>query len=492
MTTTTAARPACPKCGAHLRRGRPEGQLCDPCEGRGQRLELPPGFYETPVLTAALGAGDFGPVFGAVRAELGWTQEELGEFVGLDRARVSDIERGVRLLRDVRNAGRVSTRLEIPAGKLGFHGGITVGNGEGATGRKVSWMIRRDFVQRVAGMTLGLVGGANALDLDRLRALLPQPDETPTRRIGCADVDLIEQATDVFRRQDFAHGSVLSREAAVAQLGTVLPLLNAQMSDAVRPRLHVATASLATMAGWMSFEVRNHDAARRLWMIALDVARDADDQIGTDLTVFVLYDLVIQALHLGRGDEAAQLIKLAHAAAGGGKYPISPATASCLAAIHARADAAAGDASGCDRHLDEAGAHLDRIRGDESPPWVTFVSAGGADALRGAAAYELARATGDTRAATRAVTLLQAGIDGFGPTYARPRARYLPDLSGAFALAGDPDRAVSIGHDAIDAIAAVASPRAHDQLRVLGAVLEPVRSSAGVTELRTRLTSVVA
>ena len=50
----------------------------------------------------------------------------------------------------------------------------------------------------------------------------------------------------------------------------------------MRPRLYLATARLATQAGWMSFQVNQHEAARRLWMIALDVARDAEHPLGTD------------------------------------------------------------------------------------------------------------------------------------------------------------------------------------------------------------------
>ncbi|MGH3831354.1 MAG: hypothetical protein ACRDRS_13060 [Pseudonocardiaceae bacterium] len=171
-------------------------------------------------------------------------------------------------------------------------------DGTGVDGPKVvSWVERRDFVQHVGALTLG--AGAAGLDIDRLIALLPQAEPTGTRHIGLADVEAIEQATGEFQRQDFAQGSGLSQAAAVAQVHSVLPLLGAQATPPVRSRLLVATADLTKQAGYMSFDVNQHDAARRLWLIGLDVARAAGDPRGSDLTVFLLYDMALQAVHPG-------------------------------------------------------------------------------------------------------------------------------------------------------------------------------------------------
>ncbi|MGH3773823.1 MAG: hypothetical protein ACRDRW_20940, partial [Pseudonocardiaceae bacterium] len=76
--------------------------------------------------------------------------------------------------------------------------------------------------------------------------------------------------------------------------------------------------------------------------------------------------------------------------------------------------------------------------------------------------------------------------------YTRSRALYLPRLAGAHAIAGDVDTAVTLGHQAIDAVTALHSPRAHDRLRVLNTALEPLHTSAGVAELRDRLAATAA
>lgn len=80
-------------------------------------------------------------------------------------------------------------------------------------------------------------------------------------------------------------------------------------------------------------------------------------------------------------------------------------------------------------------------------------------------------------------------MNDFGPDYTRPRALDLTRLAGGHAIAGDTDTAVTIGHQAVDAVTALHSPRAYDRLRVLNAALQPLHTSAGVAELRDRLTA---
>lgn len=483
------ATPLCPDCGARLRRGREAGTRCDPCQRTGPRLVLPPGFYDQPPLPAALEVLDFGRVFLAIRAHTDWSQQSLGEYLGFEQCQVSQIENGKRALRDLATTIRVANRLAIPAGKLGFTHGITVGGGT-STGRKDSWVDRRDFVEYVAGLTL--VSAATGLDIDRLIALLPHAEPTGTRHVGTADVEAIEQATAEFRRRDFAQGSGLSQAAAVAQVHSVLPLLGARATASVRSRLLVAAADLAMQAGWMSFDVKRHDAARRLWLVGLNAARTAEHPWGSDLTVYLLYDMALQAVHLGRPDEALRLVHLGYNTAAVSSHPVTAATTSCLASIHARARAAQGDVAGCDLALGKAVDHFAAINSARCEPWCAFHDETSLAAYQGAAQYELALASRDPRAAGRAVPLLRRAVDGFDAAYTRPRALYLPDLAGAHAIAGDVDTAVSIGHQAIDAVTALHSPRAHDRLRVLNTTLEPLHTSAGVAELRDRLACTTA
>ncbi|MGH3913381.1 MAG: helix-turn-helix domain-containing protein, partial [Pseudonocardiaceae bacterium] len=352
---STTGRVSCPDCGAGLRRGQRQGSRCDPCRKAGPdpRRALPPDFYLQDRIVAALADYDFGTLFRAIRAHTGWSQLTLGNLFDLDQSRISAIERGASCLGHVRLVARIATVLGIPAELLGFLGsGVTLGRTR-ATGQKgENWMLRRDFTQYVAGLALGAAGTVG-LDIERLLALLPEADPAGVRHVGAADVDVIEQVTAEYIRQDFAHGSGLVRDAAVAQLAAVLPLLDAQVSSEVRPRLMIATARLAMQAGWMSFVVKQDEAARRLWMITLNLTRNAEHPLGADQTVYALYSMALQAVHLGRPDEVLQLVQIGHGAAAG-KQLVSPSTTCCLATIQAEAHAAQGDAAACDHALGQA------------------------------------------------------------------------------------------------------------------------------------------
>ncbi|MGH4008135.1 MAG: helix-turn-helix domain-containing protein [Pseudonocardiaceae bacterium] len=491
---TIIRRDRCRRCDAELRQARPRGEAwCDPCRRAGPdpRRDLPPGFYFQDPIAAALADYDFGAVFRKVRGYTGWSQQTLANLVGLDQSRISAIERRVARLRDVALVAQVANALWIPSMLLGFGDpGATVGQAR-VDGRKmVSWMERRDFFQHVTALAVGVTGAAG-LDIDRLIALLPHADPTGIRHVGASDVKVIEQATAAFKRQDFAHGGGLACDTAVAQLRATLPLPDAQVSPEVRPRLLVATAHLAMQAGFMSFDVNQHEAARRLWMIGLDIARASEHNRGADLTVFLLYDMALQAVHLDRPDEALRLVHIGHAAAAE-PCPVSSSTTSCLANIQARAHAAKGDATACDRALGQAEEHFSSIDPATRPPWGTFHDEVNLASYRGEALYTLALVGHDTQAAGKAVPLLRHAVDHFGPDYARLRALDLTNLAGAHAIAGDVDTAVTIGHQAIDAVTAVSSPRAHNQLRLLNTVLEPLHTSTGVAELRDRLSTTAA
>jgi transcriptional regulator with XRE-family HTH domain len=428
-----------------------------------------------------------------VRRLTGWSQTTLGGVIGLDQATISAIERGEHQLRNIDDVAGLARGLAIPPTRLNFPDIRATVGVRGDAGRKdVSWVDRRDFGEHIAGLILGIAGTAG-LDTDRLLALLPQAEPTSTRQVGVADVEVVEQLTAAFRSQDFAYGSGLVRDAAVAQVHVVLPLLDARIPAEMQPRLQLAAADLAAQAGWMSFDTTEHDAARRLWMIGLDLARHAEHPRSTDLTVYLLADMTLQSVHLGRPKEALYLARVGHTAAVG-RHPVSASATCLLRNIQAQAYAADGDTAGCDRACGQALEHFGSINPAASPPWTAYIGKNGAGpgGGQGSAHYTLALPGRDSRAAARAVPLLHEAVDHYGPGYAQLRARYLPDLSGAHALAGDIDTAVTVGHEAINAVTVVSDFVARDQLHLLNTVLEPLHTSPGVTELRDRLTTITA
>lgn len=79
------------------------------------------GFYRREPIQRALATYDLGSLFWQARQALELTQVQLGEVLGLDQKRISQIERGQRQLTgSIQTLARVTTRLGIPPALLGL------------------------------------------------------------------------------------------------------------------------------------------------------------------------------------------------------------------------------------------------------------------------------------------------------------------------------------------------------------------------------------
>jgi len=297
-------------------------------------------------------------------------------------------------------------------------------------------------------------------------------------------VAAIEEATAVFRRSDFSHGGGICRPMVVAKLRSVLALRHASCTSAVRERLMVATADLGLVAAWSSYDAERHNDARRLWMIALSIAQQAEHPRSADLTAHLLMDMAHQSLHLRQPQEALSLVQLGYGTAARRAQPLSASTASHLASYQAWGQTALSDARACDRAVGQAIEHFTHVDPGAAALWAAHITIAELAAMQGHAQYTLALASADPKHAARAVPLLREAVEGFGPTYARPRAVNLPGLAGAHALTGDLDTAARAGHRAVEEITALASPRAYDRLRILDTVLQPHDSTPAISEVR--------
>jgi hypothetical protein len=285
----------------------------------------------------------------------------------------------------VRSRGSLPVALGIPARLLGFHTEFagSVNNEE------VSWLHRKDFISLVTAAT---VGSNLHPELARLAALLPSHTEPVTRpRIGSADVDAIEAITDAFRRSGSAHGGGLCRAAAVAELHQVRRLEDATCSEDVRLGLRLATADLAMMAAYVSYDVEEHDSARRLWTFALDTARRTAENHprSTDLAVNVLLDIADQALHLGHPREALHHVQLTSATAASRKYPASAITRSVTSAYLGWCRASLGEAEPCRRAMGQARDEFASADPGSAPPWAQHVTDAVMSAEQGHSLYLL-------------------------------------------------------------------------------------------------------
>ncbi|MGI5428884.1 transcriptional repressor NsdA [Streptomyces sp. CA-179760] len=189
-------------------------------------------------------------------------------------------------------------------------------------------------------------------------------------RLSKPELDLLESTTVMFRQWDAQCGGGLRRKAVVGQLHEVTDLLQEPQPEAATRRLFKVAAELAELAGWMSYDIGLQPTAQKYFVLALHAAKEAGDR---PLGSYVLSSMSRQMIHLGRPDDALELIHLAQY---GSRDCASPRTQSMLYAMEARAYANMGQPGKCKRAVRMAeDTFADAGEWDEpDPDWIRFFS----------------------------------------------------------------------------------------------------------------------
>ncbi|MFF6954129.1 hypothetical protein ACFZAD_36560 [Streptomyces iakyrus] len=189
-------------------------------------------------------------------------------------------------------------------------------------------------------------------------------------RLSRPELDLLESTTVMFRQWDAQCGGGLRRKAVVGQLHEVTDLLQEPQPESTTRRLFKVAAELAELAGWMSYDVGLQPTAQKYFVLALHAAKEAGDR---PLGSYVLSSMSRQMIHLGRPDDALELIHLAQY---GSRDCASPRTQSMLYAMEARAYANMGQPGKCKRAVrmaEDTFAEADEWD-EPDPDWIRFFS----------------------------------------------------------------------------------------------------------------------
>ncbi|MFJ8110863.1 hypothetical protein [Streptomyces sp. NPDC096132] len=237
-------------------------------------------------------------------------------------------------------------------------------------------LARRGFL----GTSLALSAGPSLIEpmqrwlVPTPPAPLPEPESFPTSRargrLSKPELDLLESTTVMFRQWDAQCGGGLRRKAVVGQLHEVTDLLQEPQPEATSRKLFKVAAELAELAGWMSYDVGLQPTAQKYFVLALHAAKEAGDR---PLGSYILSSMSRQMIHLGRPEDALELIHLAQY---GSRDCASPRTQSMLYAMEARAYANMGQPGRCKRAVRMAeDTFADADEWDEpDPDWIRFFS----------------------------------------------------------------------------------------------------------------------
>jgi hypothetical protein len=276
--------------------------------------------------------------------------------------------------------------------------------------------------------------------------------------IGSQEIEALERSVEVFRAWDAHRGGGLQRKAVVGQLNEVGGMLAYRHPDHLQRRLWGVAANLAVLAGWMSHDVGLEPTAQKYFVIAAHAAREGGDRPRAGEA---LSRAARQMVHLGRPDDALDLMNLAKSGSGGETLP---RTRAMLCTIEAWAQASLGQGQAMRRTLGEAEELFVSDRGDVPPPsWMQMFDEAdlhGMEALayRTLAEHEPAAAGIAQRHARKALELREGG---------RQRSMTFDYISLASAcfISDDPEEADRYARLALVSMQETSSHRTWDRLR---------------------------
>ena len=298
--------------------------------------------------------------------------------------------------------------------------------------------------------------------------------------VGADEVDALEYSVEVFRAWDSSRGGGLQRKAVVGQLNEVGGMLTYHHPEHLERRLWNVAANLAVLAGWMSHDVGLEATAQKYFMIAVHAARKAGDKPRAGEA---LSRAARQMVHLGRADDALDLMRLAKEGSGDQALP---RTCAMLQTIEAWAQASLGRSQATRRVLGEAEELFVVDTGEPPPSWMqlfTEAELHGMEALvyRTLADHDPKAAPLAQRHARLALSLRESrGLE-------RSTAFDRISLASACWIAGQPDEAQVQAKMALALIRSTSSHRTWDRLREMYRLTQRYKGMPGVAELREQI-----
>lgn len=293
--------------------------------------QVPPEFWSTPVVAAALASCDFPTLIEEVRRARGWTQRQLATAAGYSQSWVSNVLRRKHSL-TIDQVREISHRIGVPVHLLRF--GTEAGDDP---------VRRRDF------------GKAMAL------ALLPLPTRPMADESTAPTLTAI---TGAQRRLDAMSSARELSEGVTAHVGMANRLLTRAKGTPFVLDIAAAASEAAGFAAWLHADMQDLGTARRYYRMAVDHARSARHGL---LTGYMLGSLA--AFEADAGDPDLGLACLDQARQAIGAAAGHPAPRAWLEANEAVIRAAQGNSEAAGQALDRAARAIDRGQEGVSPPW---------------------------------------------------------------------------------------------------------------------------
>ncbi|TSB14301.1 hypothetical protein FNJ62_29275, partial [Streptomyces benahoarensis] len=288
-------------------------------------------------------------------------------------------------------------------------------------------------------------------------------DRTRRARLSVPELDLLEATTAMFRQWDAQCGGGLRRKAVVGQLHEVTDLLQEPQPATVATRLFKVAAELSQLAGWMSYDMGLQPTAQKYFVLALHAAKEAGDR---PLGAYILSSMSRQMIHLGRPDDALELIHLAQY---GSRETATARTQAMLYAVEARACAGMGRPSKVKRAVRMAEETFeDAVPGEPEPDWIRFFSEAELNAENAHSYRDLAYVAGRSPTyAALAAPVMERAVELFAKDaeHQRSYALNLIGMATVHLLQREPEQCAVRARQAMPFAQQVRSERVNTRLR---------------------------
>ncbi|MFE0135701.1 multiprotein-bridging factor 1 family protein [Streptomyces sp. NPDC059037] len=402
--------------------------------------------------------GDYGRVIELARRAARLTQRQLGDSCGLSQSAVSRMEKRGVADYNMTTLARAAHHLGIAPGLVGLadNGAASVAPAEGHDPVE-----RRQFLTGVAATAA-------------TRVLSAAPPRLPNW--GVEQADVLRVATTAFRRMD---ASVPARQLADTVQGhmRLVQTVAAQALDqATRARLAAVGSEVASLAGWLSWDMADAGSARTWYGAAIKAARRSGDPL---LIAYQQGSLAQFEVEAGNVAQGMSLIRGARRQLGSERPAIAAAWLSSLEAV---AHATAGDERATERALLASTAEVEQIPGEEPPPWPWVF----AFDLRKVAA---ARVTCGARLARPrwVLTSLDDATAALSSNHEKQRALLGLDVASGHMASGHLDTAFALAARSLDVGLRLRSGRVVERARTFRRSYSSATPPAVVREFDTRL-----
>jgi tetratricopeptide (TPR) repeat protein len=272
-------------------------------------------------------------------------------------------------------------------------------------------------------------------------------------RVSAADLEMMRSARTHYEQMYRKAGGIATRTRIVGFLNTeAAPLLRGSYTDETGRQLHRATGGLVAIAGICAYDSDAHGLAQRYFHQALRLAKASGDR---GLGAYVIALLVNQSLHMRQYRQSVAFAEAALRAAG---RHITPALASDLYAMQAKAYAHLGDGTSALSCIRRAESAADRIRRGHEPDETGYVQPGLVNVQVAEALLSLGDLTSAREHAAAAV---------HNPAHDRGRVHRLAMLSQIELRQGNAEKAVAIAVEMAERARGMESQRLRDRLRAV-------------------------